>query len=89
MEPGGPFDLIVLSEIAYYFNVETVAVLAEQLSERLSVRGELLSVHWRGHSKDHMLHADEVHRVLDQTLDLEPVQQTRHPGFQLDSWIKP
>jgi SAM-dependent methyltransferase len=87
-QPDGPFDLIVLSEIAYYFNVDTLAALAEELSSRLSEHGEFISVHWRGHSKDHVLHGDEVHRVLDHALHLEPIQQTRHPGFQLDSWMK-
>jgi SAM-dependent methyltransferase len=87
--PAGPFDLILLCEIAYYFNVETVAALAKQLSERLVTGAELVAVHWRGHSKEHVLHADEVHRVLNQSLGLEPVHQERHPGFQLDSWIKP
>jgi cyclopropane fatty-acyl-phospholipid synthase-like methyltransferase len=88
-QPGGPFDLIVLSEVAYYFNVDSVAALTKQLSERLASGGELVAVHWRGHSKDHVLHADEVHRVLKQTLGFEPAHQERHPGFQLDSWIKP
>ena len=88
-QPAGPFDLILLSEIGYYFNVETVTSLAKHLSERLATHGELISIHWRGHSKDHVLHADEVHRTLDKALGLEPVQKTRHPGFQLDVWVKP
>lgn len=86
--PAGQFDLILLCEIAYYFNVEVLQMLAKQLSERLTGQGELVAVHWRGHSKDHVLHADEAHRALHIALPLKSVEHSRHPGYQLDRWIK-
>ena len=86
--PGGPFDLIVLSEVGYYFDVPTLTDLATRLNESLSPGGELIAVHWRGHSPDHILHADEVHRVLSQRLALQPAQEERHPGFRIDTWLK-
>jgi hypothetical protein len=30
--------------------------------------GEFVAVHWRGESGDHVLHGDEVHAVLKETL---------------------
>ena len=85
---GGPFDLIVLSEIGYYFDIESLAVLARQLAEGLCINGELIAVHWRGHSNDHVLHGDEVHRCLHHTLALQHRLGDHHPGYRLDSWLK-
>jgi SAM-dependent methyltransferase len=84
----GPFDLIVLSEIAYYFAPNILAALAARLGQALAPGGELLAVHWLGESADHVLHADEAHRVLHQALALPQIHAARHPGFRVDSWLK-
>jgi chemotaxis methyl-accepting protein methylase len=42
---GRCFDLIVLSEAGYYFDVESLAVLARRLAESLNPGGELIAVH--------------------------------------------
>lgn len=85
---SGPFDLIVLSEIGYYFDVPTLTDLASRLADSLTAGGELIAVHWRGHSTDHILHADEVHRVLLEQLTLQAAPEQRHPGFRINSWLK-
>ncbi len=88
-EPEGRrFDLIVFSEIGYYFAVEVLSVLARRLAESLNAGGELIAVHWRGHSADHVLHGDEVHRCLLNSLPLQHRLGDHHPGFRLDSWVK-
>jgi hypothetical protein len=51
-----PFDLIVFSEVGYYFDIESLATLARRLADALCTNGELIAVHWRGHSSDHLLH---------------------------------
>ena len=83
------WDLIVLSEIGYYFDVETLADLAWQLAGALGSGGEILAVHWLGESDDHALHGDEVHEVLRANLLMPQLLSERHPGFRLDSWRKP
>lgn len=85
---GRCFDLIVLSEVGYYFDVESLAVLARRLADSLNPGGELIAVHWRGHSADHVLHGDEVHRCLLSRLPLQHRLGDHHPGFRLDSWLK-
>lgn len=82
------FDLIVLSEIGYYFDRSTLAALARQLASHLEQGGELIAVHWLGHSDDHVLHGDEVHATLQAHLRLLPAHSERHPGFRLDSWVR-
>jgi cyclopropane fatty-acyl-phospholipid synthase-like methyltransferase len=85
---GRPFDLIVFSEIGYYFTAEHLRDLAGKLSARLSPHGELLACHWLGHSKDHVLHGDEVHSILLQALPLIPQYSERHRHFRIDSWVR-
>jgi protein-L-isoaspartate O-methyltransferase len=87
-QPTGPFDLILLSEIAYYFDAQVLAEVAMRLNETLAAGGELIAVHWTGHSIDHWLHADEAHQVLHAKLRLDHTGGVRHPGFRIDCWSK-
>ncbi len=84
--PAGSFDLIVFSEVGYYFPQEQLALIARALAKSLDPGGELVAVHWLGTSDDHILHGDEVHAVLAESLPLERVLSARHPGFRVDSW---
>ena len=83
-----PFDLIVFSEVGYYFDIDSLSRLARRLAEALCSNGELVAVHWRGHSSDHLLHGDEVHRCLLHSLPLQHRLGDHHPGYRLDSWLK-
>jgi protein-L-isoaspartate O-methyltransferase len=82
------FDLIVFSEVGYYFDVASLSALARRLAESLNSGGEFIAVHWRGHSADHVIHGDEVHRSLFDSLPLQHRLGDYHPGFRLDSWLK-
>jgi SAM-dependent methyltransferase len=68
--PPGRFDLIVFSEIGYYFSRARLAQLAAGMADALEPDGEFLAVHWLGDSEDHVLHGDEVHEVLEEALPL-------------------
>ncbi len=86
--PPGPFDLIVFSEVGYYFDKHRLIDLASSLAGELETGGEFLAVHWLGHSVDHVLHGDEVHRLLAEYLPLEWLKGERHAGFRIDTWIR-
>jgi protein-L-isoaspartate O-methyltransferase len=86
--PSGRFDLIVFSEIGYYFDLETLASLGRRLADSLDSHGELIAVHWLGHSRDHLLHGDEVHGALRRTLPLRHRFSDHHPLFRVDCWLK-
>jgi len=88
MQPGMAFDLIVVSEIGYYFDRNLLYEISSELGDVLLPGGELLAVHWLGESPDHLLHADEVHALLQRNLRLDHVQAAVYPGFRLDSWVK-
>ncbi len=53
--PQGPFDLVVFSEIGYYFVVAQLIELAHEIATRIEPRGQLIAVHWTGQSADHVL----------------------------------
>jgi protein-L-isoaspartate O-methyltransferase len=86
--PRGPFDLIVFSELGYYFKRVQLLGIAESLSAAMEPGGELISVHWRGTSEDHLLRGDEVHEILNDALTKSCVwiKGARYPGFLVDTW---
>jgi trans-aconitate methyltransferase len=81
-------DLIVFSEIGYYFPVNEVGRIGRLLSQQLTPGGEFLAAHWLGHSVDHVLHGDQVHEELRETLPLMLIKGARHEGFRIDCWRK-
>jgi SAM-dependent methyltransferase len=85
--PFGRFDLIVFSEIGYYFLPEKLACLSKRLGAVLESGGEFMAVHWLGESEDHVLHGDEVHDVLQQNLRLAHKVSQRYECFRIDTWI--
>jgi SAM-dependent methyltransferase len=62
--PSDTFDLIVFSEIGYYFERCVLVGVRELLTKRLARQGVLVGGHWLGVSADHLLSGDEVHEVL-------------------------
>jgi hypothetical protein len=87
----GPLDLLVLSEIGYYFTVFDLKQWSNRLLSRLRPGGTLLACHWLGSSTDHVLSGDQVHEVFDElarnhqyALKLE----RRTDNFRLNKWIR-
>jgi SAM-dependent methyltransferase len=87
--PAASLDLVVFSEIGYYFSPLELSRLASRLTRCLVSGGEFIAVHWLGTSQDHILHADQVHEILRESFTLSLQRADRYPGFRLDSWIKP
>jgi len=54
--PDGPFDLIVLSELGYYFTRAELTRITRELAARMAPGGDFVAVHWLGESSDHLLH---------------------------------
>jgi SAM-dependent methyltransferase len=88
--PKGPFDLIVFSELGYYFRETQLKRIAESLAAELEAGGELIGVHWLGTSEDHLLHGDRVHAILREALEKTCawIKGARQPGFRLDTWLR-
>jgi SAM-dependent methyltransferase len=84
--PGGSFDLIVLSEIGYYFGAQEWNAIGLDMTNRIRPGGVLLAAHWTGVSEDHVLAGEDVHRALNRLEGLEHLHAEHHPGFLLDRW---
>lgn len=86
--PDGDFDLIVLSEVLYYFDAEDREWLLRSALRSLPVGGHLIAVHWRHHVPEHAEEADEVHRELRKTPELEVLALHAEPDFLLDVFAR-
>ncbi|MEZ4523933.1 MAG: SAM-dependent methyltransferase [Thermomicrobiales bacterium] len=61
--PEETFDLIVLSEVAYYWSSADVELAVDLSIQRLNLRGQLLLVHWRPEIEGCALTGDDVHQI--------------------------
>jgi cyclopropane fatty-acyl-phospholipid synthase-like methyltransferase len=85
--PEGCFDLILLSEVVYYFDPADVARLAAYVIRALRSGGDLLLVHWLGET-DYPLSGDEAVLTLGDALGatVEEVVTERHDQYRIDLW---
>ncbi|GAB3688979.1 SAM-dependent methyltransferase [Spirosoma flavus] len=72
--PDGSFDLILLSEVGYYFSYSDLARVRQLLIDHLRPNGHLLLVHWTPVVHDYPLTGDQVHDFF---------LETSRPGGQL------
>lgn len=83
--PDGTFDLIVLSELAYYFDAETLREIADLAISSIAPCGTLIGVHWRGKT-DYPLSGDDAHLILNGHPALERKVQHIESDVLLDVW---
>jgi SAM-dependent methyltransferase len=86
--PAQQFDLILVSEVGYYWSPADLARAAEQIINGLKPGGQLLLVHWTPPVHDYPLTGDEVHEFfLASTTDAGPLRHLsgqRHETYRLD-----
>ncbi|SHJ84024.1 Nodulation protein S (NodS) [Hymenobacter daecheongensis DSM 21074] len=85
---GQHFNLIVLSEVGYYWALPDLKRSAALLLEALNPGGQLLLVHWTPPVHDYPLTGDEVHdfflRTATATGPLRLLNNQRHETYRLD-----
>jgi predicted TPR repeat methyltransferase len=86
--PEGKLDLIVFSEIGYYFDESELDRLTARLADKLSRGGTLLAVHWLGASTDHVISGDQVHAVMRSCPQFVIEDARRFPSFRLDRLVR-
>jgi predicted O-methyltransferase YrrM len=65
--PPGPFDLLVLSEVAYYLEEDTLARVLRRGCARLQPGANVVAAHWRHPVADYPLTGDAAHAVIART----------------------
>jgi SAM-dependent methyltransferase len=88
--PNGSFDLILVSEVGYYWCLEDLQTAQTQIFDLLEPNGQLLLVHWLPRSPDYPLTGDEVHDYFLQFVptQLQHLQQQRTDRYRLDLFQK-
>lgn len=66
--PPGPFDLVVLSEVLYYFSPPTLATFLERLAPALADGAVVVGCHWRHPVAGYAASGDDVQRELAASL---------------------
>jgi SAM-dependent methyltransferase len=83
--PEGSFDLVVMSELGYYWDREGLADLTARLGALRTPAADFVAVHWLGSSPDHLLHGNEVQEILTDVLGT-PDETQVHEQFTAAAW---
>ncbi len=83
--PAGSFDLILVSEVAYYFSMADLETLRARIADALLPGGHLLLVHYTGPT-NYPLSADEVHDFFSAWIgrSWRSLRKTRADKYRLD-----
>lgn len=85
-------DLLILSEIGYYFSAAALQSWADRLLDQVVPGGVLLASHWLGFSPDHKLSGDQVQDIVQNLASARRFKLAfaqRTENFQLDLWKHP
>ncbi|NJB86394.1 LmbE family N-acetylglucosaminyl deacetylase/ubiquinone/menaquinone biosynthesis C-methylase UbiE [Lewinella marina] len=87
--PDENFDLIVLSEVGYYWGYADLERAIELIQTALCPGGVLLLVHYTPYVPDYPLTGDEVHEAFSRALKgFDQPGQRREDRYRLDVWRK-
>ncbi len=85
--PAETFDLVLLSEVVYYWDSADIAAMGAYLRGAVRSGGHVLLVHWTGET-DYPKSGDdavaELHAALGDRVTVE--RDDRHEAYRLDLW---
>ncbi len=81
-------DLVVFSELGYYFDVDELDAVVDRLTQSMEPGADLVACHWLGHSEDHRLHGSTVHERIARHPSLVARLHEDHDRFVLDAWTR-
>ena len=88
--PDARFDLVVVSEVGYYWSSSDLRLAGDLIVEHLTPGGHLLLVHWTVEVAEYPISGDDVHaafleRAGDRDADaLRHLRGWREPTYRLD-----
>ena len=82
--PAGPFDLVVCSELLYYWDRATLEDALGVIAASLAPGGRLIAVHYRPPSTIDPLTGDVVHALLRERLTLAHLEAEANDQFRID-----
>lgn len=82
--PDGTFDLIVVSEVGYYWSPGHLRRAQDGIASQLEPDGHLLLVHWTPHVPDYPLTGDAVHDSFLARPEFRHLHGERADTYRLD-----
>jgi SAM-dependent methyltransferase len=86
--PSRSFDLIVFSELLYYFDETDLDEMLRLGTGALRPGGHLLAVHWRHPAPDHPFTGDRVHELLGGHDGLARLARYRDADFTAEVYTR-
>ncbi|HET6484039.1 MAG TPA: class I SAM-dependent methyltransferase [Actinoplanes sp.] len=86
--PDETFDLIVLSELGYYFEDHDLAVLIDRATASLEPGGDLVAAHWRRPVDEHARSGDDVHARIAAAPGLGRLVRHEEDDFLLEVYTR-
>jgi SAM-dependent methyltransferase len=86
--PIGRFDLIVFSELLYYFGDHDLEQLLDNAVASLQPGGTLLAVHWRHPVADYPRSGDDVHGAIAAQPGLARLVSHAEPDFLAEVYLR-
>ncbi|MDE1169580.1 MAG: class I SAM-dependent methyltransferase [Pseudomonas sp.] len=84
--PQGRFDLIVLSELAYYLTPGELAAVIQRVLASLTADGAVLACHWLHPIEGCAMDGRQVHAQLAAQLPLQRLVRHEEADFVLELW---
>ncbi|MFJ9622936.1 SAM-dependent methyltransferase [Streptomyces sp. NPDC101181] len=81
--PAGSFDLVVLSELLYYFGSADRARVLRHSIDSLGDGGHLVTVHWNHPVDEHTRTGREIAEEVEAAAELRPLARYDDPDFTL------
>jgi SAM-dependent methyltransferase len=81
--PDATFDLVVATEILYYFTGADLDTLLNGLIERLRPGADLVIAHWRASDRSYGYDGFNVHDVVDRRTELDRIVDHQDENFVL------
>ncbi len=87
--PTGNYDLVVLSEVGYYFAADEFDLLVGKIRTSMLPGGTLLLCHWRHPVSGWDLDGEAVHTMARNRLSWPTAAVYRERDFLLETWTAP
>lgn len=88
--PKGQYDLIMISEVAYYLSYNDWEYAMKILLERILTGGHIVLVHWLPEVHDYPQTGDEVHNSFKRFMKnkMINISSERRENYRIDVWEK-
>lgn len=88
--PDDQYDLVMISEVAYYLSPTDWKSAILSLFDRLKSNGNIVLVHWLPEVHDYPQTGDEVHQIFEKLMQgkMTNVFSNRAENYRIDVWEK-